>query len=158
MTQTPVNLSPSGPPETILAELSPDDIDALVTAQSAPSAERKQLLSQLAAARPKMLEAWVLLGETTEELAEEDNDVVDAATVMEAYAYFRVGYHRGLDALRAAGWRGSGYVRSVHVPNRAFLACVTGLARCAATIGEADEHERCLQFLAQLDPDGVGKA
>ena len=34
-----------------------------------------------------------------------------AVTTIERYAYYRVGYHRGLDALRANGWRGSGYVR-----------------------------------------------
>lgn len=30
---------------------------------------------------------------------------------IEAYMAFRVGYHRGLDQLRANGWRGSGFVR-----------------------------------------------
>lgn len=156
MTQTPVNLSPGGLPETVLAPLTPDDAEALSAAQSAPLAERKQQLSKLAAARPRMLEAWASLGETTEQMAEDDDQATGTASVMEAYAYFRVGYHRGLDALRAAGWRGSGYVRSVHSSNRAFLGCVAGLARCAAAIGETDEHERCKQFLAQLDPEGMG--
>ncbi len=160
MTQTPVNLSPGGPPETVLPDITPDDAEALITAQSAPIVERKQLLSQLAAARPRMLEVWASLGETTEELASSrggavDDQLIDTALLMEAYAYFRVGYHRGLDALRAAGWRGSGYVRSAHVANRAFLGCVTGLGRCAFQIDEIDEYERCMQFLGQLDPDGT---
>lgn len=72
-----------------------------------------------------------------------------------AYAYFRVGYHRGLDALRAAGWRGSGYVRWAYPTNLAFLRCLRGLRDCAVAISEADEAERCTQFLMQLDPNGV---
>ena len=74
------------------------------------------------------------------------------AGVMEAYAYFRVGYHRGLDTLRKNGWRGTGYVRWSHETNRGFLRCLDGLGRMAARIGEADEHHRCEEFLRQLDP------
>ena len=47
---------------------------------------------------PRFLDAWAELGD----LGRDD---------VERYAYYRVGYHRGLDALRANGWRGSGYVR-----------------------------------------------
>jgi hypothetical protein len=89
---------------------------------------------------PDWSEAWAELGE----LARDD---------VEAYAYFRVGYHRGLDALRRAGWRGSGYVRWRHVTNRGFLRCVDGLRWAAAAIGESVEEERCALFLRQLDPD-----
>jgi hypothetical protein len=71
---------------------------------------------------------------------------------VEAYAYYRIGYHRGLDALRANGWRGSGYVRRSAPSNRGFLDCLAGLGRMADAIGETDEAERCTQFLAQLDP------
>ena len=71
---------------------------------------------------------------------------------IEAYAYFRVGYHRGLDRLRQSGWRGTGYVRWSHEENRGFLRALAGLHASAARIGEADEEERCLQFLQQLDP------
>jgi hypothetical protein len=74
---------------------------------------------------------------------------------VEAYAYSRVGYHRGLDTLRGAGWRGSGYVRWAHPSNRGFLRCLLGLQRQAAAIGEQDEDERCRVFLMQLDPSGV---
>src|ERR671931_216482 len=56
---------------------------------------------------------------------------------VEAYAAFRVGYHRGLDALRGAGWRGSGYVRSAHPENLGFLRALDGLRRQAGRIGEA---------------------
>ncbi|MCB9390346.1 MAG: DUF3151 family protein [Acidimicrobiia bacterium] len=63
-----------------------------------------------------------------------------------------VGYHRGLDALRANGWRGNGYVRAQHLTNQGFLRALDGLRRQAEIIGETDEAERCAQFLAQLDP------
>jgi hypothetical protein len=71
---------------------------------------------------------------------------------IESYAAFRVGYHRGLDQLRAGGWRGSGYVRWEHPSNRGFLRALHGLAITAARIGENDEAERCEVFLRQLDP------
>jgi hypothetical protein len=66
-----------------------------------------------------------------------------------------VGYHRGLDRLRANGWRGSGYVRWREETNRGFLRALRGLGQAAARIGEQDEAERCAQFLAQLEPSGV---
>ena len=78
---------------------------------------------------------------------------------VEAYAYARVGYHRGLDALRAAGWRGSGYVRWEHESNRGFLRSLDALRAAAAGIGETAEEERCATFLRQLDPSrGSGPA
>ena len=72
---------------------------------------------------------------------------------MESYACYRVGYHRGLDRLRANGWRGTGYVRWSSPENQGFLRSLQGLARVAAAIDEADEAERCAHFLAQCDPD-----
>ena len=74
---------------------------------------------------------------------------------VEAYACYRAGYHRGLDRLRASGWRGSGYVRWQAESNRGFLRALRGLGDAAARIGEADEAERCALFLAQLDPGGI---
>ncbi len=71
---------------------------------------------------------------------------------VEAYACFRVGYHRGLDALRGAGWKGSGLVRWSHEQNRGFLRCLDGLRSASGAIGEQAEEERCAQFLRQLDP------
>ncbi|NDH87813.1 MAG: DUF3151 family protein [Actinobacteria bacterium] len=63
------------------------------------------------------------------------------------------GYHRGLDKLRASGWRGSGYVRWQHETNRGFLRALAGLQATAAAIGETAEDERCAIFLRQLDPE-----
>ena len=64
-----------------------------------------------------------------------------------AYAYARTGYHRGLDALRRAGWRGSGPIPWEHEPNRGFLRALHALAAAAERIGDTVEQERCAQFL-----------
>jgi len=127
----------SGVPETVL-DREPEDV--LSALEDALKAGDRDAVSAVAAAAPRSLEAWSRLGELGR-----DN--------VEAYAYFRVGYHRGLDRLRQSGWRGSGYVRWRHESNRGFLRSLDGLQRTAAAIGEADEAERCAQFLRQLDPD-----
>jgi hypothetical protein len=136
---SPVHLTPSGPPETILDPEPAEARKALAQALAAPEHNRRDEVSNVVALWPKYLDAWARLGE----LARDE---------VEAYAYFRVGYHRGLDKLRAAGWRGSGYVRWEHETNQGFLAALQGLQLMAAAIGETDEAERCALFLAQLDP------
>jgi hypothetical protein len=75
-----------------------------------------------------------------------------AGNVVESYAYARVGYHRGLDALRRAGWKGHGPVPWAHGPNRGFLRSLHALGRAAAAIGEDDEATRCRDFLRDCDP------
>ena len=97
-------------------------------------------MAAVAGRYPRFLDAWAELGD----LGRDD---------IERYAYYRVGYHRGLDALRANGWRGSGYVRWSEPTNRGFLRSLAGLGDMAAAIGEHDEAERVATFLAQLDPD-----
>ncbi|HEU4489607.1 MAG TPA: DUF3151 domain-containing protein [Jiangellales bacterium] len=67
--------------------------------------------------------------------------------VVESYAYARTGYHRGLDALRRAGWRGQGPIPWEHEPNQGFLRALRALGRAAEMIGESDEAERCATFL-----------
>src|SRR6476619_785940 len=127
----PVNLSASGPPATVIDREPAEALDALRAALSEPSVERREAVSAVVARWPRYLDAWARLGD----LARDD---------VEAYACYRVGYHRGLDRLRGSGWRGSGYLRWRR-----------GLGRTAATIGEDDEAARCAQFLDQLDPGGV---
>jgi hypothetical protein len=75
-----------------------------------------------------------------------------AGRVIESYAYARVGYHRGLDALRRNGWHGTGPVPWSHEPNRGFLRSLHALGRAAGTIGETAEAERCAAFLRDSDP------
>jgi hypothetical protein len=69
-----------------------------------------------------------------------------------AYAYARTGYHRGLDQLRRAGWRGYGPVPWEHEPNRGFLRSLYLLGRAAAAIGEDDEATRTSEFLQDSSP------
>jgi hypothetical protein len=78
-----------------------------------------------------------------------------AGRVIESYAYARVGYHRGLDALRRNGWHGTGPVPWSHEPNRGFLRSLHALGRAAGTIGETAEAERCAAFLQDSDPAAV---
>jgi Protein of unknown function (DUF3151) len=75
--------------------------------------------------------------------------------VIESYAYARTGYHRGLDQLRRAGWKGHGPIPWEHVPNRGFLRSLHALGRAAAAIGEDDEADRCRTFLRDSSPEAV---
>ena len=136
---TDVNLSSSGPPETVLPSPPGQAATDLDQAMAQGSAERRAALAAVVARHPRFVDAWAQLGRAGRD------DV-------EAYAYFRVGYHRGLDSLRANGWRGSGYVRWAHETNRGFLRALEGLESAAGRIGEDDERERCALFLRQLDP------
>ena len=61
---------------------------------------------------------------------------------IESYAYARVGYHRGLDALRN-GWRGQGPVPWEHEPNRGFLRALAALAGPPGRSARRAEEQRC---------------
>ncbi|MDQ2648083.1 MAG: DUF3151 domain-containing protein [Actinomycetota bacterium] len=135
-----VTLTTSGPPETVLDDEPAEAVSALAAARSLAGEDRREAVAAVVAGWPRCLEAWADLGD-------QGRDVV------EAYAAYRVGYHRGLDRLRANGWRGSGYVRWRHPSNRGFLRALAGLQEAAASIGEDDEADRCALFLRQLDPD-----
>ncbi|MFM7045579.1 MAG: DUF3151 family protein [Ilumatobacteraceae bacterium] len=141
MSDQAVNLTPQGPPRTVLPDESPALRHSLAQALQAPEGERHSLVSAVVAANPRSLMAWCALGDL-------------GRGAVERYAAYRVGYHRGLDALRANGWRGSGYVRWADPSNRGFLGCLRGLGAMAASIGESDEAERIDLFLRQLDPSG----
>ena len=91
----------------------------------------------VAAAQPSSCLAWAMLAE--EALGDGDD--------VSAYAFARTGYHRGLDQLRRAGWRGQGPVPWEHVPNRGFLRSLAALAKAAGRIGETEEQVRCTEFL-----------
>jgi hypothetical protein len=129
----------SGLPETVLPEESGAVKAGLEAAMVQPGERRRHAVADVVRSEPRSPAAWAALGS----LARDD---------VEAYACFRVGYHRGLDALRGAGWKGSGLVRWAHESNRGFLRCLDGLRSAAGSIGEHDEEERCRQFLRQLDP------
>jgi Protein of unknown function (DUF3151) len=139
----PIQLSPQGPPTTVLPLEDAAIRHALQQAAAAPVEARRDLVAAVVASHPRSLLAWQALGDLGRD-------------TMERYAAYRVGYHRGLDALRANGWRGSGYVRWADESNHGFLRCLKGLGEMAATIGETDEAERIAQFLVQLDPSATG--
>jgi len=111
-------------------------------------AEARELLESgddpydVAARFPTYSAAWAALADTA----------FSAGRVLESYAYARVGYHRGLDALRRSGWRGQGPVPWEHEPNRGFLWSLHALGRAAAAIGETEEAERCRTFLRDSSP------
>lgn len=122
----------AGPPTTRL----PDNVAAreLLENETAPR--------EVAAAHPDCSLAWALLAE----------EALDAGEAVAAYAYARTGYHRGLDQLRRAGWKGHGPVPWEHPPNRGFLRALGALARAADSIGETPEGQRCAEFLADSSP------
>ena len=69
-----------------------------------------------------------------------------------AYAFARVGYHRGLDLLRRNGWKGAGPIPWAHGPNQGFLRALAALGQAAALFEEADEVARVRAFLLDADP------
>lgn len=121
----------AGPPATYL----PEDPAAAALASGTDPA-------QVAAAHPACLAAWAALA---------DRALAQGEAVT-AYAFARTGYHRGLDQLRRAGWRGHGPVPWEHEPNRGFLRSLRALGRAADALGEAGEAERCATFLHEASP------
>ncbi len=97
-------------------------------------------LVELVAANPASSLGWALLAEQSLAAGTPAADVT-------AYAYARTGYHRGLDALRRNGWKGTGPIPWSHEPNRGFLRALWALSAAAGRIGDAVEQERCADFL-----------
>lgn len=128
------------PSQNLLGEPAPTHLPedagarALLDSGTAPT--------EVARAHPTYSLAWALLAE----------EALGGGRDIEGYAYARVGYHRGLDALRRNGWKGYGPVPWEHEPNRGFLRALGALAKAATAIGEADEQERCTTFLVESSP------
>ncbi|MCW2804602.1 MAG: hypothetical protein QOF52_2807 [Propionibacteriaceae bacterium] len=95
---------------------------------------------EIVSAHPASSLCWALLAEGSLSMDTPAGDVA-------AYAYARTGYHRGLDALRRAGWKGAGPIPWEHAPNRGFLRALWALSQAAERIGDQEEYERCSQFL-----------
>ena len=125
------------PPPTLLPDDSPVR-EALAAGTAA---------AEVAAAHPAVPAAWAALAESA--LAADDS----TAGSVTAYAYARTGYHRGLDLLRRAGWKGHGPVPWSHESNRGFLRALNALGVAAERIGETEEAERCATFLGDSDPE-----
>ncbi|MGH3365609.1 MAG: DUF3151 domain-containing protein [Nocardioidaceae bacterium] len=125
-----------GPPETLLPV---DPADAALQAGEA--------VDTVVRRHPESSLAWAVLAEAA--LAE-DRDI-------DGYAYARVGYHRGLDALRRQGWKGHGPVPWSHEPNRGFLRALAALAQAANRIEETAEVQRCAEFLRDSSPEAADR-
>jgi hypothetical protein len=137
-----VSLNPQGPPSVVLPPEADDVLDEYARIELLPKDERRTQLALVVMTHPRSLFGWSHLGDVGRD-------------TLERYAYYRIGYHRGLDSLRQNGWRGSGYVKWSAPTNRGFLGCLRGLQHMAALIGEVDEADRCAIFLQQLDPSGI---
>lgn len=120
-----------GPPPTLL----PEDPAARELDQGISAAE-------VARSHPASSLVWASLAESA---LSDGDDLV-------GYAFARVGYHRGLDALRRSGWKGHGPIPWSHEPNRGFLRCLEALAVASDRIGDVAEAERCRQFLSDAEP------
>jgi hypothetical protein len=118
-----------GPPETFLP--ADDEAHAALESGADPAA--------VAARFPSYCAAWAALAERA----------LAAGDPVTAYAFARTGYHRGLDQLRRAGWKGFGPIPWSHEPNQGFLRALNALGNAAEAIGEEDEADRCRSFLAE---------
>src|SRR5690349_16513825 len=125
-----------GPPPTHL----PDDPAATELAAGTDP-------DSVARRNPASSVAWAVLAERS----------LGAGDDLTAYAFARVGYHRGLDALRRNGWKGHGPIPWSHEPNQGFLRCLAALARAAGAIGETDEEARCWTFLADSSKEAYAE-
>jgi hypothetical protein len=135
-----VNLPLADRHETILPDAPGPLREAYTAALTLDRSARKVAIGELVAEHPTFIEGWAALA-------------VLGGEPIERYAYARVGYHRGLDALRSNGWGGSGLVRWSVATNRPFLTCLVRLRESARAIGETAEVERIDAFLRDLDPD-----
>lgn len=124
-----------GPPPTHLPE--DGEAAAALTAAVHPK--------EAAARFPSHPGAWASLAERS----------YDADEPVQAYAYARTGYHRGLDQLRRAGWKGHGPIPWEHGPNQGFLRALHMLSLAAAAIGELDEAQRCATLLRESSTTAV---
>jgi hypothetical protein len=100
---------------------------------------------EIVCAHPESSLCWALLAEGSLQIGTPEGNVG-------AYAYARTGYHRGLDALRRSGWKGSGPIPWEHAPNRGFLRALYALAVAAGRIGDTVEEDRCGQLLRDSSP------
>ncbi len=144
-----VKLNRGGLPETILPAEDSEILGGIEEALSSGSPSETNdpfIISQvinkllkLVEAYPDSIAIWTQLGVLSPER-------------MKGYAFFRLAYHRGLDALRKNGWRGSGFVRWEHPSNQSFLRALHGLQMLSKEIGDDEESARCHHFLLQLEP------
>lgn len=94
---------------------------------------------------PRDSQAWADLAESALSEGQE----------IQAYAFARTGYHRGLDLLRGNGWKGFGAIPWEHEPNRGVLRAFAALAKAAKAIGEDDEFDRMMALVRDSDESAL---
>src|SRR5690625_7925134 len=111
----------AGPDPTLLPYDHPDMtvFDALAAGQAPEEVAQNLPASSL---------AWAVLAESA--LREGDG--------VTAYAFARTGYHRGLEALSRAGWRGHGPRPVDHEPNQGSLRARLRLDEATGGVGVGD--------------------
>jgi len=129
-----------GVPETHL-EAEPEVVSAVEAAKTVDE------LAAVVTANPASALAWAVYAE----------HILHPAHPLEGYAAARVAYHRGLDALRKAGWRGQGAIPWSHEPNRGVLRALYVLRRAADLIGETSEVARLDEFLRGADDTAAAR-
>lgn len=122
-----------GPEPTLLDP----ELEANVLAALAAGTPTEQVVR----AHPDSPLAWATLA----------REAASESKTVESYAFARVGYHRGLDALRKSGWRGAGPIPWQHEPNRGVLRALYELREAARGIGETSEVVRLTEFLDGAD-------
>jgi hypothetical protein len=130
----------AGPPPVRLPADAPEALAALD--QALAGSEPGPALREVAARWPGNVEVWARLSDLA----------LRAGQTVEAYAFARTGYHRGLDLLRRNGWRGMGPVPWAHQPNQAVLRAIQALGLASAALGDRAEADRCRQLLLECDP------
>ena len=128
--------------ENLLAGAGPSATYLPIEYEAAAALDSGTPPDQVAARFPAYSAAWAALAQRA----------FAAGDPVAAYAYARTGYHRGLDQLRRAGWRGNGPIPWEHEPNRGFLRSLHMLGAAAGAIGEDGEAARCAQFLRDSSP------
>ncbi|WP_166987761.1 DUF3151 domain-containing protein [Canibacter zhoujuaniae] len=131
-------------PEPTLLPDEPEVRDALA-AVTGDDAARLSAVAKVVQQHPESSLAW----------AELANLAAVAGDDLNAYAYSRIGYHRGLDALRKNGWGGVRQVPWRHEPNRGVLLAFYALARSAAKISEQGEPARLVKLLEDSDSAAI---
>lgn len=139
-TDLPMADAHGGRTDVVLPEPPAEASERLRSALRVEGEAGRRAVAEVAADFPAHHEAWARLARR-------------ARDPVERYAYARVGYHRGLDAMRQNGWGGTGLLRWEHPTNRGVLRCFAELRDVSEALGHDDEVERLDEFLHELDPD-----
>lgn len=125
--------------------MAPPPVKLPVLAEAAAARDGGASPEDVVRACPRDSQAWADLAEAA----------LAAGQDIQAYAFARTGYHRGLDLLRGNGWKGFGPIPWSHEGNRGVLRAFAALAKAAKSIGEDDEVERMMALLRDSDESAL---